>query len=123
MLLVGAAALLLAVRLADRDRVSDVLLRRMGFSARDLALSRTWEVAWVVGSAVVAAVVAVIALTLVPTMVEPDVSLLPVTRPIPGVPDLALLLLVAAAMIAAGAAVARRRAGRTDAAEVLRGNG
>ena len=123
MLLVGAAALLLAVRLADRDRVSDVLLRRMGFSARDLALSRTWEVAWVVGSAVVAAVIAVIALTLVPTMVEPDVSLLPETRPIPGVPDLALLLLVAAAMIAAGAAVARRRAGRTDAAEVLRGNG
>ena len=52
MLLVGAAALLLAVRLADRDRVSDVLLRRMGFSARDLALSRTWEVAGVVGSAV-----------------------------------------------------------------------
>ena len=92
MLLVGAAALLLAVRLADRDRVSDVLLRRMGFSARDLALARTWEVAWVVGSAVVAAVVAVIALTLVPTMVEPDVSLAPVTRPIPGVPDLGLLL-------------------------------
>jgi hypothetical protein len=122
-LLVGAVALLLAVRLADRDRVSDVLLRRMGFTAQDLALARTWEVAGVVGSALVAALVAVAALTLVPTMVEPDVTLAPVTRPLPGLPDLGLLLLVAAAMVAGGAAVARRRAGRTDAAEVLRGNG
>ena len=75
MLLVGAAALLLAVRLADRDRVSDVLLRRMGFSARDLARPGPGRWPWVVGSAVLAAVVAVVALTLAPTMVEPDVSL------------------------------------------------
>jgi hypothetical protein len=122
-LLVGAAALLLAVRLADRDRVSDVMLARMGFSARDLAAARTWEVASVVGSALVAAVVGVLALTAVPTMIEPDVSLPPATGPIPAVPDLGVLLLVGAAMVAAGAAVARRRAGRTDAAEVLRANG
>ena len=122
-LLVAAAALLLAVRLADRDRVSDVLLRRMGFSARDLAAARTWEVAGVVGSSLLAAVAAVAALTLGPSMVEPDVSLAPVTRPLPGVTDLVLLLLVGAAMVLGGAAVARRRAGSVVAAEVLRGNG
>ena len=123
MLLVGAAALLLAVRLADRDRVSDVLLRRMGFSARDLAAARTWEVAGVVGSSLLAAVAGVAALALAPSMIEPDVSLPPVTRPLPGLADVGLLLLVGAAMVLGGAAVARRRADSVVAAEVLRGNG
>ena len=49
LLIVAAATLVLAVRLADRDAVSDVLLRRMSYRARDLAAARTWEVAFAVG--------------------------------------------------------------------------
>ena len=123
MLLVGAAALLLAVRLADRDRVSDILLRRMGYSPRDLTAARTWEVAAVVASSLLAAVVAVGALTVAPSMIEPDVSLLPRISPLPGLLDLGVLLLVTAAMVLAAAAVARRRVSRAVPAEVLRGNG
>jgi hypothetical protein len=122
-LLVGAAVLLLAVRLADRDRVSDVLLRRMGYSPRDLALARTWEVAGVVGSALLAAAAAVGVLALAPSMVEPDVNVLPLVRPTPGLPDFALLVLVGLAMVLAAAAVAWRRAAHSMTAEVLRGNG
>ena len=36
---------LLARRLLDRDRVSDVLMRHMGWSWRSLTLSRTGELA------------------------------------------------------------------------------
>jgi hypothetical protein len=95
----------------------------MGYSPRDLALARTWEVAGVVGAALLAAAAAIGVLALAPSMVEPDVNVPPLVRPFPGLPDFALLLLVGLAMVLAAAAVAWRRARHSSPAEVLRGNG
>ena len=123
LLLVGAATLVLAVRLADRDAVTDVLLRRMGFSPGDLAGARTWEVAAVVAGSLVAAAASVLVLVLAPTTVEPAADVLPLTRPAPALLD--ALVLVAGCLVLTGAAavVGRRRAGTRDAAEVLRADG
>jgi hypothetical protein len=86
LLIVAAATLVLAVRLADRDAVSDVLLRRMSYRARDLAAARTWEVAFAVGSSLVAAAVAIIVLAQGPSMIEPAARVAPLTRPLPAGP-------------------------------------
>jgi hypothetical protein len=123
LLLVGAATLVLAVRLADRDAVTDVLLRRMGFRAGDLAAARTWEVGTVVAGSLVAAAVSVLVLAVAPTTVEPAADVLPLTQPAPAFVD--ALVLVAGCLVLTGAAavVGRRRAATRDAAEVLRADG
>ena len=111
-----AAGLVLALRLADRDRVSDVLLRRMGYAARDLARARAWEVGYAVGTAVLAAALATAVLVVAPTTIDARAKIPPLSRPRPGVPAGLVLVLVA---WGAGTARARRR----PAAEVLRGGG
>ena len=123
LLLVGAAALVLAARLADRDAVSDVLLRRMSYGAGDLAAARTWEVALAIAAALAAAVVSLAAMVLAPSTVEPAVHVAPLTRPLTGWPDAVVLTVACLVLVAAAGAVARRRAGDRVAAEVLRGNG
>ena len=121
-LLVTGTALLLGIRFADRDRVSDVLLRRAGFSPRELTTARMWEVAGVIGSALVAASAAVLVLTAAPTMIDPDVSMPPLAHPVPGVSDFTVLAAISAAMLLAATLVARRRSATARPAEVLRGN-
>jgi hypothetical protein len=123
LLIVAAATLVLAVRLADRDAVSDVLLRRMSYRARDLAAARTWEVAFAVGSSLVAAAVAIIVLAQGPSMIEPAARVAPLTRPLPGWGDAGLLVAACAVLVAVAGLIARRRAGARVPAEVLRGNG
>jgi hypothetical protein len=123
LLLVAAATLTLAVRFADRDAMTDVVVSRMGFRRSDLARSRTWEVVAVVAAALVAAGVAVVALTIAPTTVEPAADLPPLTRPSPAPVDAATLLGVGVLLVAGAAAVGRRRAATRDPAEVLRGDG
>lgn len=123
LLIVAAATLVLAVRLADRDAVSDVLLRRMSYRARDLAAARTWEVAFAVGSSLVAAAVAIIVLAQGPSMIEPAARVAPLTRPLPGWTDAGLLVAACAVLVAIAGLIARRRAGARVPAEVLRGNG
>jgi len=123
LLLVAAAALVLAARLADRDAVSDVLLRRMSYDAGDLAAARTWEVALAVAAALVAAVVSLAAMVLAPSTIEPAVHILPLTRPLTGWSDAVVLIVACLVLVAAAGAIARRRAGDRVAAEVLRGNG
>ena len=123
LLLVGAATLVLAVRLADRDAVTDVLLRRMGFRAADLAGARTWEVATVVAGSLVAAAVSVLVLAAAPTTVEPAADVLPLTRPAPAFVDALVLVGGCLVLISAAALVGRRRAATRDAAEVLRADG
>jgi hypothetical protein len=123
LLLVAAAALVLAVRLADRDAVSDVLLRRMGYGTRELAAARTWEVAAAVVAALVAAAVSVAAMVLGPSLVEPAARVQPLTRPLSGVSDGLVLVLAGVVLVVAAGAIAGRRAGTRTPAEVLRGNG
>jgi hypothetical protein len=123
LLLVGAATLVLAARLADRDAVTDVLLRRMGFRVADLAGARTWEVATVVAGSVVAAAVSVLVLAVAPTTVEPAADVLPLTRPAPALVDALVLVAGCLTLTAAAAVVGRRRAATRDAAEVLRADG
>ena len=123
LLIVAAATLVLAVRLADRDAVSDVLLRRMSYRARDLAAARTWEVAFAVGSSLVAAAVAIVVLARGPSMIEPAARVPPLTRPLPGWTDAGLLLAACAVLVVVAGLIARRRAGARVPAEVLRGNG
>ena len=123
LLLVAAATLTLAVRFADRDAMTDVVLSRMGFRRADLARSRTWEIVGVVAAALVASGVAVAALTLAPTTVEPAADLPPLTRPAPSLVDAAVLLGVGVLLAAGSAAVGRRRAATRNPAEVLRGDG
>lgn len=118
-----AAGLVLALRLADRDRVSDVLLLRMGYAARDLARARAWEVGYAVGTAVLAAALGAAVLVLAPTTIDAAAGIPPLTRPRPGVADglalVAVLVVLVLAAWSAGTVLARRRA----AAEVLRGGG
>lgn len=118
-----AAGLVLGLRLADRDRVSDVLLRRIGYAARDLARARAWEVGYAVATAVLAAGLATAVLVLAPSTIDAVAVIPPLSRPRPGVGDAivlvgVLVVLVLAAWVA-GTVLARRRA----AAEVLRGGG
>lgn len=118
-----AAGLVLALRLSDRDAVSDVLLRRMGYRPADLARARAWEVGYAVATAVVAAVIAAGALVLGPTIIDAAAGIPPISEPRPEWSDLVWLLGVLAALVllawAAGTLLTRRR----SAAEVLRAGG
>lgn len=118
-----AAGLVLALRLADRDRVSDVLLRRMGYAARDLARARAWEVGYAVGTAVLASALATAVLVVGPTTIDAVAGIPPLSRPRAGVADglvlVAVLVVLVVVAWAAGTLLARRR----HAAEVLRGGG
>ncbi|WP_395656935.1 hypothetical protein [Nocardioides sp.] len=115
-----AAGLVLVLRLADRDTVSDVLLRRMGYAAGDLARARAWEVGYAVAAGVLAATVAVAVLVLGPSTIDAAAGVPPLTRPRAGLADAVALLAVLALLVLAawllGTVLARRR----SAAEVLR---
>lgn len=115
-----AAGLVLALRLSDRDTVSDVLLRRMGYRSADLARARAWEVGYAVATAVVAALLAAGVLVLVPTGIDASAGIPPVMHPRAELTDLLWLLGVLAALVLAawlaGTLLTRRR----PAAEVLR---
>ncbi len=118
-----AAGLVLALRLSDRDAVSDVLLRRMGYRPADLARARAWEVGYAVATAVVAALLAAAVLVFGPTIIDAAAGIPPLSHPRPEVSDLLWLLgvLVALVLLAwvAGTVLTRRR----SAAEVLRAGG
>jgi hypothetical protein len=118
-----AAGLVLALRLADRDRVSDVLLGRMGYAARDLARARAWEVGYAVGTAVLASALGVAVLVLAPTTIDAAAGVPPLSRPRPDVADgvalVAVLVVLVLVAWAAGTLLARRWA----AEEVLRAGG
>ncbi|KQW49266.1 hypothetical protein ASC77_11300 [Nocardioides sp. Root1257] len=118
-----AGALVLALRLADRDTVSDVLLSRMGWSSRELARSRSWEVAYAVATAVLAALVAGAVLVLGPTIIDAAAAIPPLTRPRPDVADLVVLLVVLVVTVLLAWLLGTRRASRRNPAEVLRGGG
>lgn len=115
-----AAGLVLALRLADRDTVSDVVLRRMGYRSGELARARAWEVGYAVATAVVAAVLAAVVLVLAPTSIDATAGVPPLTHPRTELTDLLWLLGVLAALVLLawllGTLLTRRRA----AAEVLR---
>lgn len=115
-----AAGFVLALRLAERDTVSDVLLRRMGFRADELARARAWEVGYAVATALVAAAVAVAVLVLAPTSIDAAPSIPPLSHPQVAAVDAvvplgALALLVLLAWLAGTVPIRRR-----SAAEVLR---
>ncbi|CAI9409235.1 hypothetical protein [Nocardioides sp. T2.26MG-1] len=118
-----AAALVLALRLADRDAVSDVLLRRVGFSNGELARSRAWEIGRAVGVALVAAGLSVAVLVAAPTMIDATTSIAPLARPRPGVRDAVTLAAVLVAIVLVAWLVGARRAARRRTAEVLRAGG
>ncbi|WP_345520107.1 hypothetical protein [Nocardioides conyzicola] len=118
-----AGALVLALRLADRDTVSDVLLARMGWSSRELARARAWEVGYAVATAVLAAVLAGAGLVLAPTIIDAVATIPPLTRPRPGVADLVLLLVVLVVTVLLAWILGARRARRRVPAEVLRAGG
>ncbi|GAA1142330.1 hypothetical protein GCM10009606_22450 [Nocardioides aquiterrae] len=115
-----AAGLVLALRLADRDTVSDVLLGRMGYRSGDLARARAWELGYAVATAVVAAVLAAAVLVLAPSSIDAAAGIPPLTHPRPEASDLLWLLGVLAGLVLpawlAGTLLTRRR----PAAEVLR---
>lgn len=118
-----AAGLVLALRLADRDAVSDVLLHRMGFAAGELARSRTWEVAYAVLTAVLAAALATAVLVLAPTAIDATATIPPLTRPRPDVADVLTLAGVLVVMVLLAWLVGTVRARRRHPAEVLRAGG
>ncbi len=118
-----AAALVLALRLADRDAVSDVLLRRVGFSTGELARSRAWEVGRAVVVALVAAGLSVAVLVAVPTMIDATTTIAPLARPRPDVRDAVVLGAVLLAIVVIAWLVGARRAARRRTAEVLRAGG
>lgn len=115
-----AAGFVLALRLAERDTVADVVLRRMGFRSGALARARAWEVAYTAASAAAAAAVSVAVLVLVPTSIDAVPDILPLTHPRVGVVDVVVPLgaLVVVVLLAwlVGSLPTRRR----DPAEVLR---
>ena len=123
LLLAVAGALLLALRLADRDAVSDVLLSRMGWGSSELAGSRAWEVGYALATAVVAAVVAGAVLVLIPTIIDATAVVPPLTRPRPDVDDIVLLAAVLVATVLVAWLLGAWRARRRNPAEVLRAGG
>jgi hypothetical protein len=116
-------ALVLALRLADRDTVSDVLLSRMGWSSRELARARAWEVGYAFATAVLAAVLAAAVLVLAPTIIDAVAIIPPLTRPRPAVADVVVLLVVLVVTVLLAWLLGARRARRRIPAEVLRAGG
>lgn len=120
LVLAVAGALVLALRLADRDAVSDVLLGRMGWSSRELARTRAWEVGYAVATAVLAAALAGAVLVLSPTIIDATANVPPLAVPRPGAGDLVALLAVLVATVLLAWVVGAWRARRRRPAEVLR---
>lgn len=123
LVLAVAGALLLALRLADRDAVSDVLLARMGWGSSELARSRAWEVGYALATAVVAAVIAGAVLVLIPTIIDATAAVPPLTQPRPDVGDLVVLGVVLVATVLVAWLLGAWRARRRHPAEVLRAGG
>lgn len=115
-----AAGLVLVLRLAARDAVSDVLLRRMGYAAADLARARAWEVGYAVATGVVAATIAVAVLVLGPATIDATAGIPPLARPRPELVDAVALLAVLAVLVVVAWVVGTVWARRRSAAEVLR---
>ena len=80
-LLVLGLTVLLCRRALDRDAVSDVMLRRAGWSAGARTLARAREVAGVLAVATVGGAVGVALLLVSPTVLETVPDVLPVARP------------------------------------------
>jgi hypothetical protein len=116
-------ALVLALRLADRDATSDVLLARMGLRPPELARSRAWEVAYAVVTALLAALAAGAVLVATPTIIDATAALPPLARPRADLLDVGVLALAVVAMVLVAWLVGAQRAGRRHPAEVLRGGG
>jgi hypothetical protein len=110
----------MARRLADRDTVSDVLLRRMSYRPGDLARARAWEVSYAVGTALVAAVLGVSALVLAPTMIDAAAGIPPLSHPRPEVTDALPLVGVLLGLVLLAWLAGTVRTRRRSAAEVLR---
>lgn len=118
--LVVGTGLLLARRLLERDRVSDVLMRHMGWTWGALSTSRMYELLATLALAGAAAVVATLVLALGPTVVETSAVIPPVARPALTATGVAWWLaswvvVALAAAVVLGVGGTRRRAG-----EVLR---
>ncbi|MCL3861780.1 hypothetical protein [Actinotalea sp. K2] len=121
----GVAVLLLhAVRVAERDRLGDLLLTRIGVTGRELTRARAGEMAGLLVRAAVAALVSVLVLSVAgPSLVDPVPSLVPTVRPILAWADVGLLALVVLAAGMLSTVVARRSSRAVSAGEVLRGDG
>jgi hypothetical protein len=115
------AGVVLVLRLAARDTVSDVVLRRMGYDAGQLAGARAWEVGYAAATAVIAAGLAMALLVAAPSSIDALAGIPPLSRPRVGVavaialPGVVVLLVLLARL----SALARRR----PPAEVLRAGG
>lgn len=121
-LLSGAVLLLYAVRVADRDRVGELMLTRMGVTARELTWARARELALLLLRAGVAAAVAVVGLVeLGPALVDPVPQLAPMIGPVMDWTDGALLVGGSLVVGAVGTVLARRRTSAVPVGEVLRG--
>lgn len=121
--LLGVVAMVLhAVRAADRDRLGELMLRRMGLPASRLLEARAREAAGVLALAGLAAVLTVVGIGLLgPPLVDPAPRLAPLVRPAVTAVDLVVLVVALAATTVLVTGVARRRSGAVQAGEVLRG--
>ncbi|WP_225755318.1 hypothetical protein [Actinotalea sp. Marseille-Q4924] len=126
----GACAALLAlvamvlhgVRAADRDRLGEVMLRRMGMPAARLRQARAREVVWALGLAGLAALLTVGGIAVAgPPLVDPAPRLAPLVRPIVTWGDVVVLVVALAAATVLVTTVARRRSAAVPVGEVLRG--
>ena len=115
-----AAGLVLVLRLAERDTVSDVLLRRMGYAAGDLARARAWEVGYAVAAGVLAAAIATAVLVLGPSTIDAVAGIPPQTRPRVDLVDAIALVVVLLVLVLVAWLVGTVLARRRPAAEVLR---
>ena len=122
-LLAGGVLLLFAVRRADRDRVAELMLARMGASDGELRITRALEMAFVTLQALAAALLATAGLALLgPPLVDPAPRVPPLVRPEHGWADVAVLLVAVTVLVVIATAVARRRTRTMTTAEVLRGD-
>lgn len=115
----ASAALVLALRLRERDAVSDVVLRRMGFGSRELARGRWWEAVGTLTTALVAGALAVLVLLAAPTLIDQTAAIAPLARPRVGW-WLVLVLGATLAVLLLGVGLVGGRRTRRRAAEVLR---
>lgn len=121
-LLAGGVLLLFAVRRADRDRVAELMLARMGSTDGELRVTRAIELAFVALRALSAALLAAGGLALLgPGVLDPAPRLPPLVRAAPAWGDLVVLGLVTIVLVLVATAVARRRIRSLATAEVLRG--
>jgi hypothetical protein len=121
-LLAGGVLLLFAVRRADRDRVAELMLARMGSTDGELRATRAIELSFVALRALSAALLAAGGLALLgPTVLDPAPRLPPLVRAAPAWSDLVALGVITIVLVVLATAVARRRIRSLTTAEVLRG--